>query len=158
VTVVASDQSGPINAQRMTVTEDDGRFVFKGLPAGRFVVLGTKPTYLPTAYGVIKPMRAGSTPTGTAIALADGQQFTDATLRITRGLASSTGVVRGTDGQPVRGATIALAYATRASMTGDRILSALQTNGRRHGQPGRLSPVRRAAGRVHRECQQLIGV
>jgi hypothetical protein len=112
----------------MTVTEDDGRFVFKGLPAGRFVIVGTKPTYLPTAYGVIKPMRPGSTPTGTAIALADGQQFTDATLRITRGCVV-TGVVRGTDGQPVRGATIALAYATRAPMTGDRILSSLQANG-----------------------------
>jgi len=128
VTVVASDQSGAINAQRVSVTEDDGRFVFRGLPAGRFVILGTKPTYLPTAYGVIKPMRPGSTPTGTAIALADGQQFTDATLRITRGCVV-TGVVRGTDGQPVRGATIAIAYATRAPMTGDRVLSTLQTNG-----------------------------
>src|SRR5687767_9717919 len=42
---------------RTTVTDDQGRFLFEGLTAGRFTVTGTKAAYLPGAFGVSQPGR-----------------------------------------------------------------------------------------------------
>lgn len=119
--VSISDQTSGFGS-RTTVTEDDGSFAFRNLPAGRFLVTGTKAAYLPTAYGVNKPMRPGSVPTGSAIALSEGQQSADIVLRMTRG-GVVTGVVRGPDGRPLRGATVSLAYSLRAPLTGERTLA-----------------------------------
>jgi hypothetical protein len=112
----------------MSVTGDDGRFAFGNLPAGRFMVSATKAAYLPTVYGLSKPVRAGGSPGGTAIALADGQQLPDVSLRITRG-GVVAGVVRGADGRPVRGVQISLAYSLRANLTGERTLATLPSGG-----------------------------
>ena len=122
-----SDQASGFGS-RTTVTEDDGSFAFRNLPAGRYLVTGTKAAYLATAYGVDKPMRPGSAPTGSAIALTDGQQATDVMLRMTRG-SVVTGVVRGPDGRPVRGVNVSLAYSLRAMLTGERTLAFVQGGG-----------------------------
>ncbi len=100
--------------------------MFRNLPAGRFTVTGNKAAYLPTAHGVNKPMRPGAVPTGSAIALAVGQQMTDVALRITRG-GVVTGVVRGTDGRPVRGVYVGLSYFLRSPMTGERALTSMSS-------------------------------
>lgn len=122
VVVLATDQSGTaIVGGRVSVTDDAGRFTFRNLPAGRYVVAASKAAYLPTAFGVTKPMRAGAPPSGTAINLTEGQRLTDLALRITRGSVVA-GTVRGPDGRPVRNASVSLAYATRASLTGDSTL------------------------------------
>ena len=127
VIVSISDQGSGFGS-RMTVTEDDGSFAFRNLPAGRYLVTGTKAAYLATANGVNKPMRPGSAPTGSAIALTDGQHATDVVLRMTRG-SVVTGVVRGPDGRPVRGVNVSLAYSLRAMLTGERTLAFVQGGG-----------------------------
>ena len=42
-------------AGRSAITDDEGRFVLDGLPAGRFTLTATKPAYLPAAYGADVP-------------------------------------------------------------------------------------------------------
>jgi len=127
VAVVAVEQAA-FASGRLSVTDDEGRFVFRSLGAGRYLVTATKAAYLATANGVQKPMRPGPAPTGSAIALKEGQQLTDLMLRMTRGSVVA-GMVRGTDGRPVRGATVTLAYSVRSALSGDRTLSTLQSGG-----------------------------
>src|SRR5213076_930938 len=53
---------------RSTSTNDQGRFSFVGLPAGRFTLNVSKPGYVGISYGAKKPGRQG-----TPIQLAEGQ-------------------------------------------------------------------------------------
>ena len=122
-TVVVTD-SASSSGSRLAVTDDHGRFAFEGLPSGRYVVTATKAAYLPTAFGVSKPMRLGSVPTGTAIALTEGEKIPDVTLRITRG-GVITGTVHGSDGRPARRVGVGLVYVTRAPFSGERTLASV---------------------------------
>jgi carboxypeptidase family protein len=65
---------------RTVITDDEGRFTFAGLPAAHYLLAATKSGYVTANYGARRPGRAG-----TPIALADGQQLADVTLRIMRG-------------------------------------------------------------------------
>ena len=107
---------------RVVVTDDSGRFEITGLPAGRYQLTAAKAPYLPNAYGVTRLLRVGAVPTGTAINLTEGESFTNAVLRLTRG-AVLTGVVRGADGQPVRGVSVVVANFVRSPLSGERILA-----------------------------------
>jgi protocatechuate 3,4-dioxygenase beta subunit len=120
VTVTITETVGAYGA-RMTVTDDAGRFAFDNLPAGRHLVSASKPAYLTTAYGVNRPLRPGSVPTGTAIALEPGQRITDLVIRMTRG-GVITGTVRDEHGRPVRDAPVVLLYYRRSG-SGERALS-----------------------------------
>ena len=57
---------------RMAVTDDQGRFLFSDLPAGRYTLSGTRSAYVISYYGSRQSWRGPSAP----IALADGQQVT----------------------------------------------------------------------------------
>ena len=122
VTVTASEQGG--GGSRVSVTDDDGRFAFNALPAGRYTISAVKPAYLSGAYGLSRVPRAGMSATGTAIALGEAHAVTDIAVKISRG-AVVAGTVRGMDGRPMRGATVALAYPIRAVLTGDRTVTTL---------------------------------
>jgi len=126
-TVVAVNRSAA-SVSRMSVTNDLGEFSFKDLPAGRYGIVATKPAYLPTAYGVDKPTRAGSLPVGTAIPLTEGQHKSAVSLKITRGGVVS-GTVRTADGSPARALLVSLAFTLRAPLTGDRTLAFLPSAG-----------------------------
>jgi hypothetical protein len=115
VTVIANEQVSGLGARRV-VTDDLGRFDLSELPAGRYLVSATKAAYLPTAYGVTKPMRPGAVFTGTAIVVQEGQRLADVTIRMTRGSVVA-GIVRSQDGQPVRGVSLSLFYFRRAPRT-----------------------------------------
>ena len=65
---------------RMAVTDDQGRFVFPDLPAGKYTLSGTRPAYVPAYYGARLSWRGPASP----IVLADGQQLTVA-MRMTHG-------------------------------------------------------------------------
>jgi protocatechuate 3,4-dioxygenase beta subunit len=94
--------SGAGALNRSAVTDDEGRFVIGGLPAGTYGLRAEKPAHLTTAYGAKGPGRAG-----TPIVLQAGQQLPDLQLRIARG-AAITGTVRDQTGEPVRNAQVFL--------------------------------------------------
>ncbi len=66
-----SARNSDSGAALMLMTDDAGRFEFRDLPAGRFVVSVTKPGYVATTYGAQRPQTPGLT-----IALTDGQRVT----------------------------------------------------------------------------------
>jgi hypothetical protein len=119
VTVVATEQ-GAAAAARVAVTTDDGRFAFRNLATGRHLVTATKASYLTTAYGATRLMSPGVSPTGTAIALRDGEQKTSVTLRLTRG-GVITGTVRDSSAAPVRGVRVSVIAWRRSPASGEPV-------------------------------------
>ncbi|HVQ42193.1 MAG TPA: carboxypeptidase-like regulatory domain-containing protein [Vicinamibacterales bacterium] len=77
------------------ISDEQGRFAFTELPAGRFTLVAQKTGHIRSIYGASRSGRAG-----TPIALADGQRVTDIQLRLVRG-AVVTGTIRDADGQPM---------------------------------------------------------
>jgi hypothetical protein len=85
--------SGP--PARLVVTDDQGRFAFQGVPAGRFSLQASKAAYVTAYYGA-KTVGRGP---GVPIVLAEGQQLTTVTLRMARG-AVIAGTVMDGEGRP----------------------------------------------------------
>ena len=90
VTLVGPELPDP----RTTISDDEGRFAFDRLPAGRFTVSGTKPAYLTGSYGSVRPGRPGI-----PLPIASGQQITNLQLTLARG-AALTGRLRDESGEP----------------------------------------------------------
>ena len=88
--------SGDASPSRSVVTDDAGRFVFGGLPAGTFTITARKAAYFPAAHGASRPGRVGS-----AVSLAAGQRA-DVAVTMFRG-AVIAGVLRDTAGLPLSG-------------------------------------------------------
>ncbi len=106
-----------------TISDDDGRFEFAALPAGRYSLSAARPTFVTIAYGSTRPGRPG-----TSISLAPGQQLSDVRVVLARG-AIITGIVRDITGEPVpdlevrvepRGSTAASAAKPLTVMTDDQ--------------------------------------
>jgi hypothetical protein len=81
---------------RSTISDDDGRFAFEGLPAGRFTLSATKPAFLPGALGSSRPGRPA-----VPLPLAVGQQISDVRITLARG-AALTGTLRDESGEPAQ--------------------------------------------------------
>lgn len=96
--VLVTISGAEIRGDRQAVTDDQGRFVFEGLVAGRYTVTAEKPAYVTIHHGSPRP---GFGP-GTPIALADGQKQ-EVVLRLPRG-AVIAGVIRAPNGQPLASA------------------------------------------------------
>jgi hypothetical protein len=133
-TVVADGDGAPVRraivtlgssealGTRAVVTDDAGRFLFDGLPAGRFSLNVTKPGWVTSYYGAPRPGRGPATP----LALADGQAITGLSMTITRG-AVVTGRVIDELGQPVSGLrTMILEFRT---VGGRRTLAPVSSSG-----------------------------
>ena len=90
-----------LGANRAVIADDEGRYAFAGLPAGRFTLSASKLGHLPVTYGQRVP---GSGRPGTPIQLEDGQRLT-IRLQMPRG-----GVIAGTvldeHGEPAVGAQV----------------------------------------------------
>jgi uncharacterized protein (DUF2141 family) len=86
-----------LKPSRTVISDDQGRFAFRALPAGSFTIVAARPPYVRTAFGA---KRAGRP--GTPITLAAGQRVTDVTIPLARG-AAITGVVRNPAGEPAPG-------------------------------------------------------
>jgi protocatechuate 3,4-dioxygenase beta subunit len=96
VTLNASEGGGT----RTATTDDNGRYAFSGLAAGRYSLSASKSGHIGVTYGATRPGRPG-----TPIQLADGEKF-DAALQLPRG-SVITGTVldehgEATPGTPVR--------------------------------------------------------
>ena len=114
---------GDMRLERMTVSDDAGRFSFGQLPAGRYTVTAEKEGYPAMSYGAKRPFRAGS-----GLSLDEGQALKDVVLRLARG-AVLTGIVYDEVGQPLPG-MLMMAWQVRNSLSGERTLdSALPNDG-----------------------------
>jgi hypothetical protein len=95
-----------IAVSHTAITDDDGRFTFTKLPAGRFTLNVSKEPFVGMAYGAKQARRPG-----TSLALRDGQQLTGLAIRLPPG-AVITGTITDPSGQPAPGVTVsALRYA-----------------------------------------------
>ena len=86
-------------AGRSTTTDDQGRFSFTALAAGRYSLSANKPGYLAVTYGQRRPGMPG-----TQIQLADGQKF-EAQLQMPKG-GVLTGMVLDEHGEPTPGTSV----------------------------------------------------
>jgi protocatechuate 3,4-dioxygenase beta subunit len=91
---------GGLTQSRTETTDDEGAFVFRELPPGRYSLAASRPAFVRMAFGARRHDRPG-----VAIALADGQAVSDLRLLLPRG-AVITGIVRDSRGRPVRGASV----------------------------------------------------
>jgi hypothetical protein len=103
-----------LRGSRSAITDDQGRFSFTALPAGRFTMTASKAGFVDNTYGA---KRAGRP--GTQIQLADGQRLDRATIQLPRG-GVITGTVVDEHGEAAPGTQVrALRYVMR---TGERTL------------------------------------
>lgn len=112
--VVVTDEAQPVPVRRArvtltdsagkqgatTITDDDGRFVFTSMPAGRFVLAAKKESYVSAVHGSARP---GGT--GVPIVVTVGQRVEGLVLRMVRG-AVITGTLRDVRGQPASSITV----------------------------------------------------
>jgi len=96
------------------VTGDDGRFVFEGVPAGRYSLQATKAAWLRSNFGAARPGRPG-----TPLTVADNQRLEDLTIVMARG-SVITGRVTDPLGRPMPGVEVDALTARLAPMTGER--------------------------------------
>lgn len=106
VAIDASDGKG----ERVTVSDNDGRFVFASLPAGRYLLRAIKVGWVPSYYGSARPGR----PPGIRIAVATGRR-TEVEVPIVPGSVLAGRIVDH-EGQPMRLFPLLLEYR----MVGDR--------------------------------------
>ncbi len=101
-----------LRGARSVLTDDDGKFSFSALPAGRYSLQASKPGYVNITFGAKRPGRPG-----TPIQLVDGQKLEKANISLPRG-AVITGVVIDEHGEPSPGTQV---RAMRAVMqTGEK--------------------------------------
>ncbi len=104
-----------LRGNRTALTDDQGRFVFQVLPAGRFNLSVNKAGHVTTSFGAKRPGRPG-----TPIQLADGQRIEKLSIALPRG-GVITGVVVDEHGEPAPSTQVrALRYVLQ---TGERTLS-----------------------------------
>jgi hypothetical protein len=90
------------NGERKVVTDDGGRFSFDRLASGSYRLQVSKPGFLETAYGQVRP---GTETSGAEIPLKEREEIQRIVIPLSRGGAIS-GVVRDDRGDPVFGATV----------------------------------------------------
>jgi protocatechuate 3,4-dioxygenase beta subunit len=107
--------SGDMRLDRMTVTDDEGRFAFASLPTGRFTVSAEKSGYPQVSYGAKRSYRPGA-----GLFLQEGENVSDLVLTLARG-AVLTGTVYDEEGAPMPGVPV-MAWEVRTALNGERTL------------------------------------
>jgi hypothetical protein len=128
--VVVTDDASPRPLRRVTVTltagdginllaitDDAGRYTFRNLPPSRYTLTATRPGYVSGFYSVSKTGRGSN-----AIVLTEGQQVTNAGIRMQRG-AVITGTLTTESGEPAREARVSTFMYAFSPLTGERSLS-----------------------------------
>ena len=111
--------SGPDIGSKSAMTDGEGRYEFRDLPAGRFTMSATKAGYVTIQYGQTRPFESGK-----AIDLGEGQLMEKADFSLPRGSAISGRLVD-EFGDPVADALVS---AMRSAWSGGR--RRLQPTGR----------------------------
>ena len=86
-----------LRPSRGAITDDDGRFVFTGVPHGQFTLSVSRASFITSMYGAKRPGRPG-----TAITVTEGARLTDLRIKLWRG-AILAGTLRDETGEPVAG-------------------------------------------------------
>jgi len=107
--------SGDMRLDRMTMTDEQGRFTLSDLPSGRYSVTANKAGYPQVSHGAKRPYRPGA-----GIFLQEGEHAAGIALVLSRG-AVLTGTVYDEDGVPMAGVPV-MAWEVRTSLGGDRTL------------------------------------
>ena len=115
VTLANLAQSTP---GQTTTTDDNGAFMFNGLPAGRFEIRAVKPAYLSASFGASRPERAG-----TPVVVKDGQTVSGLTMTMARG-GVITGTVRDQRGRPAANLSVRVLKIGYRALTGERTAGA----------------------------------
>jgi protocatechuate 3,4-dioxygenase beta subunit len=84
-----------------TLTDEDGRWSLSGLPAGRYSLTVSKPAYITTYHGSLRPGR----PPGSPVSVGESARVTDLVTRLQRGGVISGSVLDET-GQPLTRANL----------------------------------------------------
>jgi len=118
---------GALRAPLVAASDDEGRFRFGGLPAGRYTLTAARPGFVTTYYGSTSVWR----PPGVPIVLGPAESVGDLVVRIVRG-AVVTGRVTDEYGRPVLGAAVAVSGARggRFDTTPAHGVSAVETDDR----------------------------
>ena len=124
--IVTTDDAspGPVRRARVSLvtsdftsvsatTDDAGRFVITGVPAGTYRAQASKPAWLQAEYGASKPGRAG-----TPIVVRDGDRVQNIAIRLGRGAVVS-GTVTGRAGQSLAGVEVRLLRRSLSALTGE---------------------------------------
>jgi hypothetical protein len=98
--------SGPEIMPTSIATDNDGRFEFKGLPAGAFSLLASKSGYVTVNYGQKRPFEPGK-----PIELGEGQSVENADLTMPRGSVIS-GRIADEFGDPIADTTVTALRST----------------------------------------------
>lgn len=101
--------SSSLSQHRSAITDDQGRFAFTDLPAGRFTVTVAKPAFMTSVFGARRP---GGT--GTPVALAAGQRVEGLRVSLPRA-GVITGTVRDANGEPAPGVVVTAKTAAALS-------------------------------------------
>jgi hypothetical protein len=96
---------GQVNTNLAAVTDDAGRFEIGGVRPGRVTIVASKPAFLTTAYGALRPGRPG-----TSIAIAAGQQLDGVRIVLPRG-AVIAGTVLDPSGEPAADLRVSIVRA-----------------------------------------------
>lgn len=97
VTLTGTGSSAPVQM----ATDDEGRFAFPDLPAGRYTLTAEKAGFVKTFYGSTRPGRGPSAP----IVLGPGERQSALTIPLVRG-AVIAGVIVDDAGSPLSGAQV----------------------------------------------------
>jgi protocatechuate 3,4-dioxygenase beta subunit len=106
---------------RVVTSDEQGRYAFRDLPAGRYSVSASRQPYLTGMHGARRVAGPGAVQTGTVIVVASGQDVRDITIKMHRG-AVITGTVRDVTGEPARNFRVQAHYYQRAAAPGGRRL------------------------------------
>jgi protocatechuate 3,4-dioxygenase beta subunit len=118
-TVVTIVEAASLIQPRVVTSDEDGRYVFRDLPSGRYSVSATRQPFLRGAYGATRVARPGSAPAGTVIVLGDKQQVADANITMVQGSAV-TGRIRDANGEPAAAMRVSAYYIRRVTAPGER--------------------------------------
>jgi uncharacterized protein (DUF2141 family) len=98
------------------IADDEGRFTFRGLSPGRYLLTAVRPGFVTMTHGASRPGRAGS-----AIPVLEGQQVTGLTIRLPRG-AVLAGALTTETGEPAARTVVTVMTYMTLSSTGERRL------------------------------------
>ena len=114
--------AGEIRENRVATTDDDGRYEFKEVKAGRYTINATKGSYISLSYGQTRPLEAG-----TPLEIKDGQTVERVDFSLPRG-AVITGRIFDEFGEPL--SDVIVAPMRYQFVQGKRTLVAARPRGR----------------------------